>query len=65
MKLRTNLGPNHLAQVSKALSKAADTSKEWAPENAAERELMRQADEVYDLFCDSLSLEIKKILLED
>lgn len=39
--------------------------KEWTPENAAERELMTRADQVYDLFCDSLSLEIKKILLED
>lgn len=65
MRVRTNLGPTHLEGLIKALTAASKEGKEWAPENQAERELMRQADQVYDLFCDSLALEFKKILLED
>lgn len=64
MKLRTNLGPTQLERIAKAL-KSVDQGKEFVPENDAERELLRQADQVYDLFCESLSLELKKILLEE
>lgn len=64
MKLRTNLGPAQLEHLSKAI-KTANPGKEFAPENPAERELVKQMDQAYDLFCDSLSLELKKILLEE
>ncbi len=42
-----------------------DLKKEWKPENKAEAELMKRAEQAFDLFVDSLMLEMKKVLLEE
>lgn len=65
MKIRTNFTPCELEKVSKGLKKAAEKKrKPYVPENNAESELLRKADNVLSMMLDSLQEEVAAVLLD-
>lgn len=45
-------------------NQGVNEEKEWKPDNEAEAQLMKQVDQVYELFVQSLVAEFRKILQE-
>lgn len=65
MKVRTNLTPDQLEKIAKNLKKAANKQrfKPYKPENNAEKEMLRQTNEAFDMMLTSLQEDIAEILL--
>ena len=66
MKVATNLTPNELDHVAEKLSTLAKGQRGTALtlENPAEKELVRQANHVFDAALENLQKEIARILLD-
>lgn len=64
MKVKTNLTPHELDLVSKGLSVLAkrQIEKPIVLENAAEKALLSEADELFETMVDSLQTEISHIV---
>ena len=64
VKIKTNLGPSELLKASRGLKKAAaKQQRPYKPENNAEAELLRNADNAFDTMLNSLQEEFAAVLL--
>lgn len=68
MKLRTNLSPEQLSKLSKALDMASEaTTKDKAPAlvNSAEKELVSSFKDIFHLMTGSLQADFLSIVSKD